>query len=311
MSRAGIIALLALACLAGGCLEAADFKGKKNPDFHVIGHRGAPNTAAENTIAAMEAAVTQGANALEIDLCLTRDGAVVLWHDLDPDGTVAVARQSGVEGLAFVPVVPPDDSPHHRRVDELDLADFLATHGYSRSVGGSIDATAPVALLADFLAWLESEPSVEAVYLDVKVDVPEQAAEIVGQIQAAASTRTALFYLSPRRAVVEAMGTALDASDSRNARVVWDFEHSGGLEGAEELGLRDVSTGLPPTRSETELFDELEEMLDAREKNRIDSVVVWTIDRRMQLGVLLYYGVDGIMTNDPATLHELWQRTLR
>jgi hypothetical protein len=39
--------------------------------------------------------------------------------------------------------------------------------------------------------------------------------------------------------------------------------------------------------------------------------VVWTIDDRMQHGILLYYGVDGIMTNDPATLFAIWQETLK
>lgn len=297
----GVAFVLGLA----GCLEPADFKGKANMRFHVIGHRGAPNAAAENTIASMQAAVAAGANAVEIDLAVTADGVIVLWHDVDPDDTIAVARQAGVEGLLYAPVVPPDGSPHHRRVDQLLLADFLATHGYARS-GSTPDPAAPIATLADFVAWLAIEPALDAVYFDVKVDVPAQAAQIVTEVASLAPRSVATFFLSPRREIVEAMVGV----GAPTARIVWDFESAGALEGTEALGLRDITTGLTVARSESELLDELETLLEARNKNRVDSVVVWTIDDRMLQGILLYYGVDGIMTNEPAQLFELWQRTL-
>ena len=314
MTRAPCIAA-ALALLCAGCLEPADFKGKKNPDFHVIGHRGAPNVAAENTIASMEAASAQGANAVEIDLCVTADGAIVLWHDLDPDDTVAQARRAGIEGLLYVPVVPDAASPDRRRIDELTLADFLATHGYARS-GEMPDPAAPIATLADFLAWLDASDGIDAVYYDVKVDVPAQAARIV-ELASIVPMRTQAYFLSARRDIATAMIAARDelaaapgTTGHERARVVWDFEGGGGLEGAEELGLRDVTTGLTVTRGEAELLDELELVLEARQKGRIDSVVVWTIDDPQLLGVLLYYGVDGVMTNEPGALFDLWQKTL-
>ena len=80
--------------------------GESNPDFHVIGHRGAPNVVAENTMRSFEAAVAIGANAVEADFCVTEDDVIVVFHDRDPDGEVALARQSGAEGLAWVPFVP-------------------------------------------------------------------------------------------------------------------------------------------------------------------------------------------------------------
>jgi glycerophosphoryl diester phosphodiesterase len=53
----------------------------------VIGHRGSPCFAIENTMASFQRAVEQdGANGLECDLCLTQDEQIVLWHDWDPDG---------------------------------------------------------------------------------------------------------------------------------------------------------------------------------------------------------------------------------
>jgi glycerophosphoryl diester phosphodiesterase len=46
-----------------------------------IAHRGDPLTERENTIAAFEAAVRQGADMVELDLRRTRDGTIVVLHD--------------------------------------------------------------------------------------------------------------------------------------------------------------------------------------------------------------------------------------
>ena len=47
----------------------------------VIGHRGASGSAPENTLPAFELALQQGADAVELDVRLTRDGAAVVVHD--------------------------------------------------------------------------------------------------------------------------------------------------------------------------------------------------------------------------------------
>jgi glycerophosphoryl diester phosphodiesterase len=49
--------------------------------IRVIAHRGASLYAPENTLAAFDLAADQGAEAIECDAKLTRDGAVVLMHD--------------------------------------------------------------------------------------------------------------------------------------------------------------------------------------------------------------------------------------
>src|SRR5688500_2164336 len=74
--------------------------------FHVIAHRGAGKLAPENTTWALEAAIGEGANAIETDLCVTQDDRVVLWHDRDPDAPVAMARQAGLDPYLYIPDVP-------------------------------------------------------------------------------------------------------------------------------------------------------------------------------------------------------------
>lgn len=47
----------------------------------VVGHRGSPREAPENTLASFRAAVAAGARAIELDVRLTRDGVLVVHHD--------------------------------------------------------------------------------------------------------------------------------------------------------------------------------------------------------------------------------------
>ena len=53
----------------------------------VVGHRGASGYAPENTLASFELALEQGADAVEMDVHLSRDGAVVVIHDEHLDRT--------------------------------------------------------------------------------------------------------------------------------------------------------------------------------------------------------------------------------
>src|SRR5688500_15437324 len=57
----------------------------------VIGHRGASQAFPENTLAAFQGAIDQGADGIELDVRRTADGALTLSHDDTlPDGTVVV-----------------------------------------------------------------------------------------------------------------------------------------------------------------------------------------------------------------------------
>ena len=53
----------------------------------VIAHRGSSAYAPENTLAAFQLAAEQGADAIELDVDLTRDGQVVVMHDATIDRT--------------------------------------------------------------------------------------------------------------------------------------------------------------------------------------------------------------------------------
>jgi glycerophosphoryl diester phosphodiesterase len=71
---------------------------KKLPFPFVIGHRGSPRAAPENTLASFRQAARDGATWVEFDVSLTSDGRAVIFHDDDLDRT-----SDGAGPLAAMP----------------------------------------------------------------------------------------------------------------------------------------------------------------------------------------------------------------
>src|SRR6476620_7521466 len=65
----------------GSFFYASKLHGEALVPFDLQGHRGARGLRPENTLPSFEAALDAGVTSIETDLHLTRDGAVVLWHD--------------------------------------------------------------------------------------------------------------------------------------------------------------------------------------------------------------------------------------
>lgn len=100
-----LVALLALA--AGACSDSATVTtGVPAPTtiaaFDLQGHRGARGLKPENTLPAFETALDLGVTTLEMDLHLTADGVVVVWHD-----PVIDAAKCAVDPTASIPVPDP------------------------------------------------------------------------------------------------------------------------------------------------------------------------------------------------------------
>jgi len=74
---------------------AAQTTEKSNIRPMVIAHRGSSKAAPENTLAAFEQAIQDGADAIEFDVHLTKDGHIVIIHDNTVDRTT--------DGLGSVP----------------------------------------------------------------------------------------------------------------------------------------------------------------------------------------------------------------
>ena len=285
----------------------------------MLAHRGAARVAPENTIEAFGRSAELGADGIEADICATKDGHFVVWHDAGPDRQVALARQSGREGLAYTPDVPPIGSRWRRPVEELGLLDFRRHYGYTRRRGGVLDLVSdggppnvPSIMLEDLLAWADRETRASHVCVDVKL-LPAQttvALELLevlrGRVERDSARKDLSFhYLCPQREILESLAQRCrERPLPPGLDVHADFEFPGVVDAARELGIRHVSMGMG-RRIWNEFRREVREVVLARARGDLDSVIVWTINDPERLRELVELGVDGIVTDDPATLRSL------
>ena len=76
-----------------------------NPQAALLGHRGSPRQARENTLESFQMALEAGLDGLELDLHRTRDGVVVVYHDFDLNG-VAINKTDWAELKKQAPWMP-------------------------------------------------------------------------------------------------------------------------------------------------------------------------------------------------------------
>lgn len=93
-SAPGLMGALALAA----CALAADDRRPDRREPLVIAHRGASGYLPEHTLAGYELAIDQGADFIEPDLVMTRDGHLVVRHDLNLESTTDVAAHTEFAG---------------------------------------------------------------------------------------------------------------------------------------------------------------------------------------------------------------------
>lgn len=142
--------------------------------FLIAGHRGSPTTEIENTIASYERAIKDGANSLEIDLCLTKDNHVVVWHDWNPNTPKALIRESGFEPwVAYKPHPPAIMSPFRRKISELTIKEFMENFDYKKRDGEPHPAKAHKPTLEEFMKWSVNQKKLKAVFFDIKTPPDE------------------------------------------------------------------------------------------------------------------------------------------
>ena len=78
-------------------------------EIFIIGHRGAPYRFPENTMASFRQALDLGANGLELDLCLTKDRRLAVFHDPEPVKYPGRIDRTMFEGIPFGLISPSFD----------------------------------------------------------------------------------------------------------------------------------------------------------------------------------------------------------
>jgi glycerophosphoryl diester phosphodiesterase len=290
-------------------------------DFLLVGHRGDAAHAVENTIPAMNRALERGANAVEIDLCLTKDGEVVVWHDWDPNDLVALARQLGLEsGKAYEPRVPRLWDEMRRDTHELTLAELRQHYGFKRRFAWFFwkRVRGHIPTFAEFMRWARAQPGLRSVLLDMKVPkngerhIPAMMAGICRELDQSPVPFQSLF-MSPHENILQAMQAVqpqrsycLDMEIPPG--VVGEPKRYSGVTAALSRKLGFASVGRPVlTLGAWDLYQSLighdvrtrRAHDDDHPDQKMQRVMAWTINSPDEASRLIDLGVDAMLTDDP------------
>ncbi len=143
--------------------------------FLIIGHRGSPTLEAENTFASFERAIVDGANSLEVDLCLTKDNEVVLWHDWNPDSTISLIREGGFEPFVrFKPHPPRLGSKYRKKINQLNINEFRENYTYKERHAEAQVIYPVKPKLSEFFEWGIEQNKIKYLFLDIKTPEEEK-----------------------------------------------------------------------------------------------------------------------------------------
>lgn len=242
----------------------------------LFGHRGAPTQAPENSLESFRLAVAGGADVLEIDVRVTRDGHPVVFHDAD--GARCARR----------PVVL-----RHCTLAEVQTWDISTGQGQV-----STRPPVPVPTLSQALEAFPNTPF----NVDIKDSDPAAADAVVRVVASHGAAQRVLltsFALRPlRRARRDHRGpTGLSQVEAMRA-LLWPMEAGHGALAGQRLQIPLAYAGLSLGRR-----DRIE-----RAHRQGLWVDYWVINDPQTARVLLDRGADGIVTDEPARLSAVFRQ---
>ncbi|KRA22394.1 hypothetical protein ASD65_18140 [Microbacterium sp. Root61] len=235
----------------------------------IASHRGGGATAPENTLPAIEAALAGGFEYVEVDIALTADRRAVLMHDASVDRTT-----DGHGRLAML------------TFDEVRGLDAGAW--FDPSFAGT-----QVPTLEEFLDVLDASGKKAMIELKGRWDA-ETVAGFVAQVAARGLEQHIIVSSFDART----LALAATASTAIPRLAIFRKLPADIVEAALELGVRGVIVDRRVVMAQPEIIDSLH-----AEGVR---VVVYTLNDHEHWQEVTQLGVDGIVTDSPATLSD-WQ----
>ena len=241
--------------------------------MEIIAHRGASHDAPENTLAAIRLGWAQGADAVEIDVHLSKDGQVVVIHDATLIKTAGVRRRVAWQTL-----------------DELQAFD-VGSWKHARFAGERLPT------LAEALATI---PKGKRLFVEIKCG-PECIPAFVKTFRA---SRKAASQVVPIGFDLETMRGIKQALPELEAAWVAEFRRTlrGWSPQAETLIQKAKAAGLDA------LDLDGRGPLDAEFVGKVHAaglkLYVWTVDAPARAEKLRAAGIDGVTTNKPGWLRK-------
>ena len=241
----------------------------------IIAHRGASHDAPENTLAAVRLAWEQGADAVEVDVHLTRDGRLAVIHDSDTERVGRVRRSVAATALA--------------ELRTLDVGRWKAP-----SFAGE-----KIPELPDVLGLV---PAGKRIFIELKGG-PEAVTELKrcldqpGQGSGAPLQRDQITVIAFDLTTAHAAKQALPRHE-----VCWLAEAGGEARCATlaEVAATAMREGLDGV--DVEAGWPVDKLFTQQCHDRAFKVYVWTVDDPRRARELTAAGVDGITTNRPGWL---------
>ena len=236
----------------------------------IIGHRGASREAPENTLASFRLAFEQGADGVEADFRLTRDGQIVCLHD-DSTG----------------------------RTSAVDLVVAQATLSQLRTLDvgawkGEAFAGEPIPALKDVLATL---PAGKKLFIEIKSGI-EIVPPLAAELAAAGTPASQIMFLSFDAELIRTLKERLP-----DYRACWltDYRFRGSWRPSPD----EILDTLAKSRADGVASRDravLDLPLVRELRKRGLEIHVWTVDAVSAAVRLCELGVDSIMTNRPGWL---------
>jgi glycerophosphoryl diester phosphodiesterase len=261
--------------------------------FLRVGHRGARGLAPENTLAGFRRAVETGVDMVELDVQLSRDGEVVVIHDLTVDRTTDWAGP----GPGVVTALTYEE-----------LARLDAGHAFTPDGGQTFPYRGQGVRIPRLAEVLEAFPDL-LFTIELKSSCPELVAKTVDLVRRLAPERAVL--ASAEHAALRALRRAApELVTSFSGREVRDFYL------LSRVGLAGLLFRSPALLIQTPMWSDHDHdrglrmvtpgvLRAAHTSGR--AVHVWTVNDVATMRALIALGVDGITTDRPDLLAQVWK----
>lgn len=243
---------------------------QSRPTPLVLAHRGASRHAPENTLAAFTLAADQGADGIELDAKLTRDGSIVVMHDATVDRTTT----------------------GHGRVSDLTLSEIKALDAGSKF--GPQFARERVPLLEEVLAAVAGR-------LIINIELTNYASRRDGL------ERKVVDLIQLHALLKQVMVSSFNPFALRTAKLI-EPQLTCGLLYEPSMPIYLARAWLAPLIPHLEAHHPHFSQVNGRFVSNLHSrgmrVNVWTVNDAATVRSMVAAGVDGIMGDDPMLIRK-------
>mgnify|MGYP002630679159 CR=1 FL=1 len=300
------------------------------PDhFLVISHRGAVTRYPENTLPALQDALNvEGANSLQVDLSMTKDRKVILWHDWDPNNSLAQVRQEKGESIGkFKPSSL--ESGWKKKVSDLTLTEFTNHYGYEDKIThAKTDIKIPA--FQNLMEWAIKQEKLKLLLLKLKIPANESglAAVMLEEIRRTIDNLSPaphfqLLLATPHKEILNQVRNQFDdflfAYDREiHPEGITNYHRFTTVPAAMDYKNNFANIGLPSQNSLPSANPDPWEIykfiltLDFRIRDNYKKatsnyikLISWTFNDENKMRCLIHLGVDGIVTDNPKLLRRI------